>query len=107
MPACAYDHCTSPEQSKWVCGVEPPHWYGVPRYFFASVSAASARGPAPSAVPPTGGAASTAAIRPSDGWRTPADLATGASTPSVSRAAAGLASAAATSAGGLKPGETG
>ena len=55
MPACAYAHCTRPEQSKPVSGVEPPHWYGVPRYFLASSSAAVAFGPAPAAGAGAGG----------------------------------------------------
>jgi hypothetical protein len=30
IPSCAYEYCTSPEQSKPVAGLDPPHWYGVP-----------------------------------------------------------------------------
>ena len=41
MPALAYAHCTRPEQSKPVCGVDPPQRYGVPRYLLAVATAAS------------------------------------------------------------------
>ena len=55
MPAFAYAHCTRPEQSNPVCGVEPPQWYLVPVYFCASASAASAFGPAPAPAARGGG----------------------------------------------------
>ena len=58
-PAFAYAHWTSPEQSKPVCGVDPPHLYGVPVYFLASASAASAFGFAPRTS--AGGAVASAA----------------------------------------------
>src|SRR3954453_21364277 len=60
MPAFAYAHCASPEQSKPVCGVEPPQRYGLPLYFSASASAASARAPAPPPAPPRAAAAAAA-----------------------------------------------
>ncbi len=70
MPAFAYAHCASPEQSKPVCGVEPPHLYGLPLYFSASASAASARAPAPPP-PPLGAAAAAASTAAAAGaWTT-------------------------------------
>src|SRR3954447_10570992 len=61
MPAFAYAHGVRPEQSKPVCGVEPPQRYAVPLYFSASLSAASAFGPALPPPPAALAAASAAA----------------------------------------------
>ena len=78
MPAFAYAHWTRPEQSKPVCGVEPPHWYLVPVYFCASLSAASAFGPAPPPPPVAALAAASAAAAGAAGAAAACSTAAGA-----------------------------